>query len=60
MDIMTMEDFKSAVKCGALIDYDGWGYYAVGDCETKIMVKPSDVSNGRLLEFYPNIIWYNR
>jgi len=28
-ELMTMEHFIGAVKCGAFIDYDGFGHYAM-------------------------------
>lgn len=60
-DHMTMAEFISAVECGCLIDYDGFGKYATADLETNIYVKPSDLKRNLLMkDTYTHVVWYNR
>jgi hypothetical protein len=51
---------KCEYKCGALIDYDGHGYYANKDLVSNIVVRPSDIKNGTILKKYKYIMWFNR
>lgn len=57
---MTVKQFIANVKAGGFIDYDGYGYYTVGDWMTSKIVRPSDVKSGRILARYTHIIWFNR
>jgi hypothetical protein len=61
-DIFTKEEFKASVKCGAFIDYDGYG------CELKkdekgnwlrgANVSPSKISG--MSEETTHVDWFNR
>lgn len=58
-DVYTVEEFIGCVKCGAFIDYDGFGY-PVKDklADTTIEIKPSKLY--RIPEDATHIVWYNR
>ena len=59
-ELMAMEDFIDAVKCGALIDYDGFGYYALENKQSNKIIRPSDIRKGRILHGFTHVKWYNR
>ena len=59
-DLMTWEQFVRAVKCGALINYDGFGEYALADKVSNRVVYPSDIYYGRVLHGFTHVVWYNR
>jgi hypothetical protein len=48
-DVFTMQEWLDMVKCGALIDYDGFGYYSDGKYAYREnwadVVRPSDADN---------------
>lgn len=62
--LMTIEEFKSDVADGALIDYDGFGYMSDGKFEfTEWEVVPSDVERRPRVFTDPRfsfVAWYNR
>jgi hypothetical protein len=58
-DVMSLEEFKEAVKSGCLKDYDGFGYPVKdGRYDSTIAILPS------LMERIPadatHILWFNR
>lgn len=58
--IMTVDEFKSDVKNGYLIDYDGFGYAmkeGVG-VDDKIVIQPSCLSD--IPQDATHIVWFNR
>lgn len=57
--MIPVKNFIAMCECGALIDYDGIGYYAEKDKVSDIMIKPSDVVYG-ISEEYSYILWFNR
>ena len=60
-DLMTMEEFIWGCENGpALIDYDGYGYYALENCQTKIVVVPSMLKDGTLDTTFTHVMWFNR
>ena len=62
-DLMTLDDWIDAVKQGAFIDYDGHGYYA---CDGGMLtgpehqVYPSMVKEGKIMDTFTHIMWFNR
>lgn len=58
-DLLTMKDWKSSVMTGEFIDYDGYGYYATEDKESHLVVRPSDLSKGRVDERWTHVMWFN-
>jgi hypothetical protein len=63
-DLLTMEEWIASVECGALIDYDGFGHYVLGDTVLSSMsmyVKPSMLKRNEVFtQTYTHIMWYNR
>lgn len=58
-DVYTVEEFKEFVKCGAFIDYDGYGHPVKEHLLDKsIWVKPSNLSV--IPDDATHIVWYNR
>lgn len=59
--LMTWEEWVETVKWGGFIDYDGFGYYAVGDWELQGRhLKPSHLKTGKILHGFTHVVWYNR
>ena len=59
-DLMTLEDWVSAVKSGGFIDYDGDGCYATEKEISNKYVKPSDVRKGKVDKSWTHVVWFNR
>jgi len=59
-DLMTLDCFKAAVKAGAYIDYDGYGYYATETEQSDIALLPSQIGKQVAPAFATHIAWYNR
>ena len=59
-DLMTLEDWVSAVKSGGFIDYDGDGRYATEKEISNKYVKPSDVRKGKVDKSWTHVVWFNR
>lgn len=60
-ELLTMKEFVDAVKCGALIDYDGFGHYSDGESIfPNACIYPSQVEIGTILEGFTHVMWYNR
>lgn len=58
-DIMTLEDFRNAVRKGYLIDYDGYGYPMKDDLvDDFLKIFPSDMIS--IPKDATHIIWFNR
>jgi len=59
---MILQDFIDLCNSGAFIDYDGHGYYATKNKESKIIVKPSDIASGNITKNkkFTHVVWYNR
>lgn len=57
-DIMTVEEFIEACKCGAFIDYDGFGNPAKDGYMSSMIISPSRLSQIPLDATH--IVWYNR
>lgn len=58
-ELMSVAEFRASVKCGAFIDYDGYGHpikdgMAAGD----VNVRPSRMD--LLPEDATHIMWFNR
>ena len=73
--VFTIKEFITLCECKALMDYDGWGYYARNVQRNKWdgqnytgeklnswdhIVIPSMVANYTFNMKYTHIIWYNR
>lgn len=58
--LLTMEEFIDSCRCGAFIDYDGYGYYATATMETNIIVRPMHYHEDRLRKEFTHVMWYNR
>lgn len=60
-DLMTLDDFISSCNDGSLIDYDGFGKYALDKTSvSKKEVVPSDVRKGNIDKTFPYVRWYNK
>ena len=59
-DHMTILEFIEAVESGGFIDYDGFGKYASETEMSEIVVRPSDIKNGRLVRGFSHVVWFNR
>lgn len=58
-DVYTVQDFRDAVKSGAFIDYDGYGYpVRNGLANDKMIIKPSQVTG--IPEDATHVVWFNR
>lgn len=61
-DFMTIEKYRSIVKSGGFISYDGTGYYCTDTdnsrIETSFSVSEIDkvISEGK----YSHVMWYNK
>lgn len=58
--LLTTVDFVAHCYCGALNDYDGFGYCATETHVTDIVVKPSDTYEDDFDCDYPNVMWLNK
>lgn len=58
--IMTIEKFTNLCKCGALINYDGIGYYAFKDKESELSAEPKAFKAGYIRKEFTHVCWYNR
>jgi hypothetical protein len=58
--IMTVDEFKSDVKNGYLINYDGFGYPMKEGTgvDDKIVIQPSNISD--IPQDATHIVWFNR
>lgn len=60
-DMFTIKEFISLCECGALIDYDGSGYYAESQkTMTDVVCSPSDVMNGKIDNRFGYVMWFNK
>lgn len=61
-DHMTLADFTAHVARGLFIDYDGHGYYATDSEMSDIVVHPSDVKAGLVINDprLTHVVWFNR
>ncbi len=58
-DLMTVEEFREAVKIGAFTDYDGHGIAAKnGMCSRERHIYPSTVD--QIPEDATHIVWFNK
>jgi len=58
-DIMTVEDFKTAVAMGAFMDCDGFGYPSRDNlADDDIWIKPSKLED--IPEDATHIVWHNK
>lgn len=58
-ELMALQEFVEECVSGFFIDYDGSGYYATETQMTRIRVKPSDVTHGKI-ENWSHVVWFNR
>ena len=60
-DLITMEDFVDGCHVGpCFTDYDGFGYYALENCQTRIIIKPSHVISDKYDKNFTHVMWFNR
>lgn len=59
-NVMTINEFISAVKLGTFTDYDGYGAYIKDGKRTNIDVLPTDVKFGALRKDFDSIVWFNK
>ena len=57
---MTRNEFACDVLSGALMDSDGFGYYATGKKESRISARPSDFKKGEIDLRFSHVTWYNK
>lgn len=53
-------EFIECCNDGLFIDYDGFGYYSDGKTMTDLIVRPSDIMEGKIQREFPFVIWFNR
>lgn len=64
-DIYTMEEFIDHVKCGGIMNYDGFGYLAISDEKGKVWESNIEVNcqvswlYGQPIDF-THVCWYNK
>lgn len=58
--LMTIEDFIDSCKCGAFIDYDGYGDYVKDNRKSNITIQPSDIAANCIRPEFTHVVWYNR
>lgn len=58
--LLTLEDFKNAVNCGAFIDYDGFGELATESRTSEVRIRPSEVDDYKFPGWCTHILWFNR
>lgn len=64
-DLLTIEEWESMVRCGAFIDYDGYGRFcdSTGTREDKDDLYPSEYGSPDYLDrkaHWTHVMWYNR
>ena len=58
-DVYTIEEFEAHCRCGAFIDYDGFGYpVKAKKANNTIVIQPSNLHD--IPEDATHIVWYNR
>ena len=58
-DVYTLEEFRTYVKNGFFISYDGCGFLHDGEQETEISVWSINIFDKQWNE-YPYVCWYNK
>ena len=58
-EVFTLQEFKTYVKSGFFIPYDGSGVLHNGECETNISVWDIDIFD-KQWDKYPFVCWYNK
>jgi hypothetical protein len=63
-DIFTVREFQDMCDERSVIDYDGFGHYAMKRGEdvyiSNIKATPSDFTNGLISDKYTHVAWYNK
>lgn len=59
-DVMTLDEFKEAVKSGMFIDYDGHGRYVKDGRVTNVLIFASDCESKSIRKDFTEMVWYNR
>lgn len=59
-DVYTLGEFLRLYGCGALIPYDGYGYFHDGEKKTDICVWDESLDIDYVLDNCPYVVWYNR
>ena len=59
-DVYTLGEFLHLYGCGALIPYDGYGYFHDGEKKTDICVWDESLDIDYVLDNCPYVVWYNR
>lgn len=56
----TLTEFKGMVRRGAVMDHDGYGFYATREQVSEHPARPSDIRAGRVNEDYAFVLWFNK
>lgn len=60
-DIFSLDKFIEACNTHCLIDWDGTGYYVLGDMmDRDAEARPSDIVRGNINRQYTDVIWFNK
>jgi hypothetical protein len=60
-DLYTLGEFLAMVEDGALIDYDGSGYYADGESYRRDrQAVPSEMKKGKVMREFTHVAWFNK
>ena len=58
--LMTIDKFKAYCEFGAIMDSDGFGYYATDKEVSNIEASPSAFEKGIIRPDFTHICWYNK
>jgi hypothetical protein len=60
--LIPLKEFVENCNCGAFIDYDGYGVYALKDKKSNAIICPSDTYNDGKIEtkHFTHVVWYNK
>ena len=58
--LMTLENFKKNVLCGAITNYDGFGYYATNTKVSDMYTDMYDIKHDIQPEWVPHACWHNK
>ena len=56
--LMTLENFKKNVSCGAITNYDGFGYYATSTKVSDMYTDMYDIKHDIQPEWVTHVCWY--
>lgn len=58
--LMPLSEWIDCVREGGFIDYDGYGYYCIGNQKSNVVVYPSDLKYQSIRSGFDGVLWLNR